>query len=42
MTLTQKLLISAGMTQGTAIMNAENSTQRARSIAVAGISASIH
>jgi hypothetical protein len=41
MTLTQKLLIRAGMIQGTAIMKAANKAQRLRSIAFADISVSV-
>ena len=39
MTLTQKPLISAGMSHGTEIMNAARSSQRLRSMEVIDISA---
>jgi hypothetical protein len=41
MTLTQKLLVTAGISHGTAIRNAANATMTPRSIVTAGVIASV-
>ena len=41
MTLTQKLLVSAGISHGTAIKKAANAAISVRSIATAGVTGSI-